>query len=111
MVRKTLGTLLAAFIGFQPLAAHAGACTDEIAKLQKLASASVPRAFVGPTGRQTIGAQLHHQPTPESIAQAKSGAADSVDLVLAKARDLDAAGKEAECMGSLDKAKYLLGLE
>ncbi|WP_020177291.1 hypothetical protein [Methyloferula stellata] len=111
MVHKTLGTLLVAFMSFQPMAANAGTCSEEIAKLQKLATATVPRAFVGPTGRQSIGAQLHHQPTPESIAKAQNNAADSVELVLSKAKDLDAAGKEAECMSSLDKAKYLLGLE
>lgn len=111
MTQLRFTALIGALIGFYPMAADAGPCTEQIAKLQKLATSAAPRAFVGPTGRQSIGAQLHHQPTPESIAKAQNNAADSVELVLSKAKDLDAAGKEAECMSSLDKAKYLLGLE
>jgi hypothetical protein len=100
----------AAFMGIQT-AAHAGACGDEIAGLQKVADATQSRRFVGPTENQSVGAQLHHQPTPESIAVAENMASGRVDAVLKRAKTLDEAGKEADCMNAVGEAKLLLGLE
>jgi hypothetical protein len=91
--------------------AFAGPCSDEIAKLQKVADETQVHRFVGPTESQSVGAQLHHQPTPESIAVAENMASGRVDAVLKRAKTLDDAGKEADCMTSVGEAKLLLGLE
>ena len=92
-------------------AAYAGPCTDEIAKLQKIADDTRAGGFTGPTANQTIGAQLHHQPTPNSIAVAENMASGKVDAVLTSAKSLDGAGKEADCMEAVAKAKLLLNVQ
>jgi hypothetical protein len=91
--------------------AHAGACSEEIAKLHTIADESQAHRFVGPTEGQTVGAQLHHQPTPESIAAAETNAVNKVGAVLKRAESFDAAGKETDCMASVGEARLLLGLE
>jgi hypothetical protein len=84
-----------------PLPAHASQCGDAIATLE-----SAERDLnTGPHAPQSIGAQLHHQPTPGSIANAESRARKrKSDGALAAARKLHAQGKEAECIATLLKA-------
>jgi hypothetical protein len=102
--------IVTALIGFQQMA-YAGQCGEEIAELEKLARTSKSHPTVGPTERQTTGAQLHRQPTPESVAAAKEKAWAKVDAVLERAKTFDAEGKEAECRASAGEAKQLLGIE
>ena len=45
--------------------AHAGPCTDEIARFEQEARQAARNPDAGPTAMQTLGAQLHRQPTPE----------------------------------------------
>jgi hypothetical protein len=111
MNRIGLAALIAiAFIRAQTNA-HAGTCGEEVVKLRKGADETQVHRFSGPTEGQTVGAQLHHQPTPESIAAAENNAVDKVSAVLNRAQDFDTAGNEAECMASVKEAKLLLGLE
>ena len=50
----------------------AGPCTAEIAQAQAAVDARIEAiAGAGPTGSQSVGAQLHRQPTPGSMAQAE----------------------------------------
>ncbi|MFZ0524258.1 MAG: hypothetical protein WAM40_01355, partial [Xanthobacteraceae bacterium] len=51
--------------------AHSGPCTAQIAALDQQVHASPPGPKSGPTFSQTLGAQLHHQPTPEDVEQAQ----------------------------------------
>ncbi len=106
---RFVALIAAAFIATQTTA-QAGACTEEIAKLQKVADDTRAHGFTGPTANQSIGAQLHHQPTPESIAVAENMASGKVDAVLASAKKSDDEGKEADCMSSIEKAKLLLNV-
>jgi hypothetical protein len=103
--------LIAAAIMSAQTTAHAETCGDQIAALQKVADATKVHRFVGPTENQTVGAQLHHEPTPASIAAAENNAAERVNAVLARAKALSAAGKEAECLKSVGEAKLLLNVE
>jgi uncharacterized membrane protein YccC len=91
--------------------AHAETCSHEITKLETLTREPNTQPFAGATDRQTIGAQLHHQPTAASIAGAQHQATDDVDKALAHAKSLDASGQEIDCMNAVQKAKLLLGLE
>jgi hypothetical protein len=56
---------------------------------------------------QTDAAQLHHQPTPSSVAQAVSRARSDIADALARARMLDDQDKP-ECAQALDDADMML---
>jgi hypothetical protein len=50
--------------------AHAGPCTSAIAQFERGLHQSANDPGAGPTARQSIGAQLSHQPTPSSVKRA-----------------------------------------
>jgi hypothetical protein len=81
-----------------PVAAHATPCGDQIARLEAAQSEVVPYT------RQSVGAQLHHQPTPGTVSNAESEAKRQLSTALATARKLDSEGKDSECIATLDKA-------
>src|SRR5262245_58542226 len=81
---------------------------DIDAKLNALAAA-------GPSEKQGIGAQLHRQPTPHSIAEAqsKTGALppstiEKVTDAMDRARKADAAGDKGACESALNEAGKLI---
>lgn len=88
-------------------AAHAGPCTALIEEMERYIS----RSTRGPTAAQSIGAQLHHQPTPQSVEGAASKARADVEAALDRARKADAAGDAATCTKAVDEAKLIYGLE
>jgi hypothetical protein len=63
--------------------------------------------FIG-TAPQSIGAQLEHQPTRESVEHAKKQARAQILMVVTQAETLDSEGKQRECWNTLAKAKLLL---
>jgi hypothetical protein len=58
-------------LGLGVTSAYAGPCGDEIAQLEKAVRQSESNPAVRPTAPQSIGAQLRHQPTPESVRRAE----------------------------------------
>ncbi len=92
----------------------AGPCTTQIAQLEKQirqAQADAPPGGAGePSAPQSVGAQLHHQPTPGSVRQATRQADADGDAALARAKDADAAGDAAGCAKALNEARALYGL-
>lgn len=88
--------------------AHASPCSDEIAQLEKAVRQSESNSAAGPTASQSIGAQLGHQPTPESVRRAEVDSRGGVDAILTRAKALDAEGKTAECMELVGTAKLKL---
>jgi hypothetical protein len=94
-----------------PEFAYAGACGEEVAKLQTFVKETKDSAFEGATESQTVGAQLHHQPTAASLARAENEANGQVENTLKEAKARDADGNETECMTLMTKARMLLGLE
>jgi hypothetical protein len=93
-------------LGLAMTSAHASACGDEIAQLEK--AMSEKRAAAAPTAPQSIGAQLGHQPTPESMRRAEAAATTGVDDILNRAKALDAEGKTKECMDLVATARLRL---
>lgn len=91
-------------------AARSGPCAEEIALLERQVAASAPGPQSGPTGEQTVGAQLHHQPTPGSVEQAEHVANKDADQALARAKQADAAGNAADCNAALKRARDLYGI-
>lgn len=97
--------IVAAAFGFNLASAHAGPCTPEIEQFEKAMREAGPGA--GPSAPQSIGAQLSHQPTAESMKQAERRARAGFEAVLARAKKFDAEGKRAECMEALTDAKLI----
>jgi hypothetical protein len=99
----TLGVCIA--LGLGVTSAHAGPCADEIAQLEKALLQSGSNPAAGPTAPQSIGAQLRHQPTPDSVRRAEVDSRAGLDAILSRAKALDAEGKTAECMELVSTAK------
>ncbi len=99
--------IMLAFLGLASVAANAGPCTSEIDKIEK--AVSNPNSGLGPTARQSIGAQDSRQPTPESIARAEKHADTHYDDVLKEAKALDAANNP-KCEAVVKKVKDLVGM-
>jgi hypothetical protein len=91
--------------------AHSGPCTAQIAQLEQQVSATSPGPETGPTGPQTLGAQLHYQPTPADVAHAERIANKDAAAALAHARKADAAGDVAGCNAALKEAKRLYDID
>jgi hypothetical protein len=96
-------------------AAWSGPCTAPIAQLarQTNLAASDPAADpeAGPTAPQTVGAQLHHQPTPGEVEHAERVANADADAALDRARKADAAGDADGCNRALEEARHLYGID
>lgn len=87
--------------------AQSGPCTAQITALQQQVGAKPPGPNSGPTFSQTLGAQLHHQPTPQDVQRAEHAANKEADAALDEARKADAAGDAAGCNAALERAKRL----
>ena len=64
----------------------------------------------GPSGPQSIGAQLHHQPTPGAVQNAESKANADAAAAFDRARRADAAGDADGCRKALEEARRLYGI-
>ena len=111
MTRKVYGALgIIALASTLCIAtASAGPCAGEIADFRSSLSRDKngEPTFIG-TAPQSIGAQLEHQPTRESVEHAKKQAQAQILMVVTQAEALDSAGKQSECRNALAKAKLLL---
>ena len=87
--------------------AQAGPCSADIAKIEK--ALNEPNSPFGPTGRQTVGAQLGRQPTPASMARAEQKAGSHYQAALTQAQTLDNQNNPA-CKKAVKKLKALVGM-
>ena len=87
--------------------AEAGPCSADIAKIEK--ALNEPNSPFGPTGRQTVGAQMGRQPTPSSMARAEQKAGSHYQAALTKAQTLDNQNNPA-CKKAVKKLKALVGM-
>lgn len=97
------------------VSAQAGPCTAQIAQVEQqirqAQAARQPGGSGAPSAPQSVGAQLHHQPTPGSVAGAEDRAREAADAALDNARKADAAGDATRCARALEDAKQLYGLQ
>jgi hypothetical protein len=96
---------------FATTVSHAGPCTAQIAQLQLQIKVSAPGPTTGPTAPQTVGAQLHHQPTPGTVEHAEISANADADAALDRARKADADGNARGCKKALRAARRLYGVD
>jgi hypothetical protein len=112
MMRKTSAALvIGATLVLGIASASAGPCSADIAQFENTVRNSAQNPDAGPMGRQTTGAQLGHEPTPESINQAEAQAQGRFEATLAQAKALDAQGKSAECAQALSDAKLMFHVQ
>ena len=83
---------------------------EEITQLEQRLRHAKSNPADQPTGNQTIGADLSHQPTPESVAEAKLRADAAVQAILDRAKAFDAANEKSECQKAVAEAKLRFGL-
>jgi hypothetical protein len=88
--------------------AHAGPCSSDIEAVEKAVGA--PDSAYAPTGRQSVGAQLGHQPTPSSVARAEQQADSGYQETLDRARALDNEGNP-QCQQVVKKLKEIVGMQ
>jgi len=103
--------LIAAVLVGGAVNAQAGPCTAGIAEVERYVQTTAPSPTTGPTAPQSVGAQLHHQPTPGSVEGAESKARGDGLAALERARKADAAGDAAACTSALEDAKLIYGME
>lgn len=116
-VAKSLGAaaLTIAALAGGGAAADAGPCSADISlfeqAVKQMQAARRPGGAGEPSAPQSIGAQLHHQPTPQSVGDAEKQADAAAGAALDRAKKADAEGKAAECAKALDEAKRIYGME
>jgi hypothetical protein len=109
--RAALTGMLSNLIYVATPSAYAGPCTTQIGNLERQIKLSASNPSVGPTAAQTVGAQLHHQPTPGTVRRAETQANANADAALDRAHKADAAGDAAGCQSALIEARRLYELE
>jgi hypothetical protein len=110
-----LRALGAAVLALSFVPGPAGACSDEIDRMQARVDAMIAAAAAtGPAGRESTAATTHRQPTPGSIAAAEERLGDGARAeralaALAQARAADRAGDRTACERAIADAQRLLG--
>ncbi|AWM87399.1 hypothetical protein [Microvirga sp. 17 mud 1-3] len=114
MVIARTAALSAAFVFLSIPAGHAGPCIAAIDRLQAQLDTRVDTtAGAGSASRESTGALLHREPTPESIARAEGALGEGKALqagleALGRAREADKAGDENACQHFLEEAQKSL---
>jgi hypothetical protein len=92
-------------------AAYSGPCTADIGQLEHQIAGDIPGPNSGPTTTQSVGAQLHHQPTPGSVGAAAHVANKDGDAAIERAKKADAAGDAPGCNQALAEARRLYDIQ
>jgi phage-related minor tail protein len=110
------GLLSAGMMATATIAASAGPCTDKIEQIQESVSARLEQIVAaGPAAPESVGAGLHYQSTPYSIAaeesklgQLRQATIDDVKSALTRARDADRLGDLDSCERALREVENLI---
>ena len=108
MNRSIVALVVCAGVGLTAAPAWAGPCSNAIAQLEGTVNRSATHPNIELTLPQTVGAQLGHQPTPDSIEQARKQAHSIFAEILARAKRLDRTGNRADCMQAVRDARNLI---
>ena len=87
----------------------AGPCTAQIAELEQRVSSAPASPQNMPSAPQSVGAQLHRQPTPNTVQTAAGRANADADAALERARKADAENDADACNAALGEARSLYG--
>jgi hypothetical protein len=114
MDRSSIVLLAAIALAGGVLAAQAGPCTKQILEVEaqiRSAQALQPGVAGAPSAPQSVAAQLHRQPTPQSVETALNDANADGIAALNRAKKADAPGNAGECANALTETRQLYGLE
>ena len=81
----------------------------EITELEQRISSAPASPPNMPSAPQSVGAQLHRQPTPNTVQSAAGRANADADAALERARKADAENDADGCNAALGEAKSLYG--
>jgi hypothetical protein len=87
--------------------AQAGPCTADISQFEATVHQSAGDPLAGLTARQSVNAQLGHQPTPQSVHQADQRLKSRFSAAMTRAKRYDAQGNHSGCARALDAAKKI----
>ncbi|MGA7807752.1 hypothetical protein [Bradyrhizobium sp.] len=87
--------------------AQAGPCTADISQFEATIHRSAGEPLAGLTARQSVDAQLGHQPTPESVHTADQRLQSRFSAAMARAKRDDAQGNRSGCSRALNAAKKI----
>ena len=105
MIRVALAALVGAALAGAAQGAPAGSCDDMVARFDAYLKAH-PNATGGLP--QSVGAQLMHQPTRDSLDKAKKQGRAHLQALLAKARAEQQAKDESGCQATLAEVQWML---
>jgi hypothetical protein len=105
---STMALVVSIAFGLGVTSAAASPCSDEISKLEQAIQQDGNSPAAAPTGRQSIGAQLGYQPTPDSVRQAELASKEGVAAILNRAKAFDAEGNTKGCMDLVSTARLRL---
>jgi hypothetical protein len=105
MLPKGFAVLVVALAASAAQAAPNASCDEMVARLDAFL-----KVHKGVTGAlpQTVGAQLMHQPTRQSVAQAKQESREHVVALLARAKAQQSAGEAQKCRATLAEVEWML---
>ena len=105
--RALVGTTVAMCLSVT--GALAGPCTAQIAELKQRVSLAPASPENTPSAAQSVAAQLHRQPTPNTVQSAAGRANADADATLDRARKADAENDADGCNEALREARRLYG--
>ena len=107
-MRPSIMIIVSIALGLGVSLAVASPCTEQIAKLEQAIQQSGNNPAAAPTARQSIGAQLGYQPTPESVRDAELASKKRLVAILNRAKAFAAKGKSKKCMELVGTARLRL---
>jgi hypothetical protein len=111
-IRRTMAAcIVAAALTYDAAPVRASPCGEQITAFETAVRQSNGKPDAGPFLRQSVGAQMARQPTPETIKRAEAQAQASFDAAVARAKELDTRGDQAGCAKALGTAKDMYNLQ
>jgi hypothetical protein len=116
MAIRQLAMIGAAGLLLSTLPCRAGPCAKDIVSMQARIEARLNAvAATGPSAKQSVQAQMHRQPTPNSMANAERKLGElppstivKVNDAMARAQKADTAGDESGCRQALAEVARII---
>lgn len=106
-LRGATAPIICAVLCLYPTFAQAGPCSEDIAQFEAAVRHSAGNPNAGLTAPQSVGAQLEHQPTPQSVKGAQLHLRANFSAAMGRAKRLDAKGDRIGCSRALSVAKRM----
>jgi hypothetical protein len=106
-IQSVMPLLVAVALWLNSEIAQAGPCTTDISQFEATVHQSVNDPFDGLSARQSVAAQLGHQPTPESVHNADERLRSRFSAAMARAKRYDAQDNRSGCTRALNAAKKI----